>query len=676
MPMSGNTTWSVFLDNLQSDGRLVWEELSKWGNARLEDLKSLPGFIATSDGGIWFFRLLFAIALVVAVILLRKRIGGLVTPAVRRLGRTKFFKGRIGSLIGWAGFAQAVLPALAFIGAGYGALALVGTEHPEIRFIEVPFRWAAFYLLGRQVILGLTRQVSRGRPALLRVEPATVRLLRVTYGRLGFVLALVGTIDEWSRVWLGTGTLSLLVRWIAWLWLCGWALWAMFGWRRTLAEAASRRTKEGSRLRRAADFMGSSRVGALLSPLAFLYVLLAWIAGGVYRLLLQGGLITWLRARSLRRLSRRAAEKEAAEPPPQLPERYVKEFPLYPILGDEESVLMPREELLKNTLDQIDSWKGTTREGSLVMVGEKGAGKTTLMALLQKRVGDLQLTQHTVPRKMVTEKGLLEDLAPALGLEQAANIGTLAAHLNKGDERVVLLDEVHNLFLRTVGGYEAYEALVQLVTYTSERVFWILAFNRFAWNFINHSRRKVHYFRKLLSLPAWSAEELQDLIVRRNKRAGLTVRFADALLDEDRSTTGDLELLEGAEGYFRLLRDASGGNPRVATFLWLRSLRPVTGEELRVELFREESTEPLLKMDDELLYALAAVCQHENLSVDELRRVLNVPADFAGFAVRFLSEYGYLEPKHTDPRRVTLAPRLYQQVLHVLRDRHLLFEEE
>ena len=77
-----------------------------------------------------------------------------------------------------------------------------------------------------------------------------------------------------------------------------------------------------------------------------------------------------------------------------------------------------------------------------------------------------------------------------------------------------------------------------------------------------------------------------------------------------------------------------------------------------------------------LLFTLAAVCQHENLSMAELREVINVSADFAGFAIRFLLEFELLEPKHTDPGRLTLAPRYYPQVLKVLRQNHLLFEEE
>ncbi len=53
---------------------------------------------------------------------------------------------------------------------------------------------------------------------------------------------------------------------------------------------------------------------------------------------------------------------------------------------------------------------------------------------------------------------------------------------------------------------------------------------------------------------------------------------------------------------------------------------------------------------------------------------LNVPTDFADFAIRFLTESGLLETKGLDPDRATLAPRHYVSVLNVLRGKHLLFE--
>ena len=41
-------------------------------------------------------------------------------------------------------------------------------------------------------------------------------------------------------------------------------------------------------------------------------------------------------------------------------------------------------------------------------------------------------------------------------------------------------------------------------------------------------------------------------------------------------------------------------------------------------------------------FALAAVCQHENLTAEELARVVNLPEGFARFAMQFLSEAGFI----------------------------------
>ena len=186
---------------------------------------------------------------------------------------------------------------------------------------------------------------------------------------------------------------------------------------------------------------------------------------------------------------------------------------------------------------------------------------------------------------------------------------------------------------------------------------------------------REHYFRRLLRLPPWDKSELQELIARRNRQSGFAITFDEVLLDAEHSATGQFEVINGADGFFRLLWEASRGNPRLANYLWLNSLRPQGGNKIRVGLFRQSVTEELQDMDRDVLFALAAICQHENLSVAELKEVLNVPLDFAGFAVRYLSEYNLIEPKHTDPKRITLAPGFYVHVLKELRQNHLIFEE-
>ncbi|MBW2534917.1 MAG: ATP-binding protein [Deltaproteobacteria bacterium] len=553
---------------------------------------------------------------------------------------------------------------------------MVGFDHPEVRFSEVIFRWLLLYFVGRQVVLGLTRQESRGQPPLIPVEEETARLLRVTYARLGLVLFLVAIADEISRDWLGTGSLASAVRLLALFWLGLMALWALFAWRRTLAEVCAETTEEGTAIGRLTRWARDHVAGALLTPLFLAWVVPLLVFRIGKRLMAKGGLLTYLRAKLLRRMSRRTRHEEQHATPTTLPERYVEQFPLYPLQGEEGEVLLPRQKQLDRALAQIERWQKKRLDGLLVVVGEKGIGKTTFLALLDRAISGVYVTSHTLNRKFRTEQALVADLGEALGFEGGETVGALAAMLRDGGDQVVLLDEAHNVFLRTVDGFRAMEALGRLVNFTSENVFWVLVFNSQAWNFVSRASRHARIFRQVLRLPSWSQDELEELIAKRNERAGLQIEFEELLLDAEESSTGGFELVASADGFFRLLWEVSRGNPRVATYLWLHALTPITDERLRVGLIREEPAAAFDKMDPELLFALAAVAQHENLSYNELRRALNVSLDEAAHAGRFLSEQGFLEPKHNDPRRMTLAPRYHRQVLRALREAHLLFEED
>ncbi|MBN2715617.1 MAG: hypothetical protein JXX14_07155 [Deltaproteobacteria bacterium] len=73
----------------------------------------------------------------------------------------------------------------------------------------------------------------------------------------------------------------------------------------------------------------------------------------------------------------------------------------------------------------------------------------------------------------------------------------------------------------------------------------------------------------------------------------------------------------------------------------LDSLSAVGDTRIRVGRFSENLATKLSNLDAELLYALAAICQHENLSVSEVRDVLNVSTDFASLAIGFLTEWSH-----------------------------------
>ena len=137
-----------------------------------------------------------------------------------------------------------------------------------------------------------------------------------------------------------------------------------------------------------------------------------------------------------------------------LPARYTEQFPLYPLHGEEGEVLLPRKREMDKVLAQIAHWRAEKQDGSLVLVGEKGIGKTTFLALLEQEISDLQITRHLFAKKLRSEAELALDMGRSLGME-TPSVDVLARRFNEEAPRVVLLDEAHNIFLRTVGACRA-----------------------------------------------------------------------------------------------------------------------------------------------------------------------------------------------------------------------------
>ena len=671
---------SELVDDVTSEARLAWERVVDSLRKLRADFPTLAAFSGSARGQALMLRTAGVLAVFAIWLMLRRVTATATVRLVRRLSGLRIMRRRIGRLVRWSGLIQSILPSLVALIALEIALSIMGRDQAIAQALRVVLSAGIYYVLGRQLLIGSTQRITPGRPALIRVAFDTRERLYGTYANLGIVVAIAYVLDGLARIVIGAGRIVSIVDTLLVLWLFVWGLWEAIRWRLPLARSWRQLLPDQSDQAdptgieaRVAAWMEANRVGFVLSPVAGLRLIARQIWRAASSRATGTSLAQSVRAKILRRRSKQL-DSATTESEQLLPDEYLEAFPLYPILGEDDSLLVSRDSLLQEMTDQWRRWKETRADGSLALVGEKGAGKTTLAAQLARRLRDTHVVEHSLRGKPRAEAELIEALSAALGFEGLRSVEELTAELCAGEDRVIILDEVHNVFLRDVGGYRAYDALVDLVNATTSRVFWVVIINNFTWQFLNNSRGRAHYFRKILVVPGWSAEEIESLIRLRNQRTGYELRFTEVLLSESSSSGRDLALVEEPDGYFRLLWESSGGNPRVATHLWLSSLRPVGEKTLSVGLFAEASTDGLSALQDELVFSLAAVCQHENLSPEELSLVLNLPDGFAGFAMRFLIESGFVTAKDDRAERFTIAPLYYRAVLRVLRNKHLLFD--
>ncbi|WP_428261846.1 hypothetical protein [Haliangium sp.] len=509
--------------------------------------------------------------------------------------------------------------------------------------------------------------------------PLLARAWRILSGYLAVVFILLSLVEYG----LDRGVLWTLATRYAWwggvllLAIC------LHVWRAAIADVVAGRLAREGALARLTARHGRRLYGAVVSALA-LVVVLAHRLGLFVRDEVAGLDAT---KRLLAFLFRRRVEKQAAErgrvleQPLPLPEALVAQFPTNAIGQADRPVKL---ETLSEIKASYKAWQKDRVQGSVVVVGATGMGKSTLLAMLE---GELEApvlsaeitTKYTQPRALVAALGGLLGLSPALAGDEVAgprvftDEDELIEAICAQPPTIIALDGCHNFFLRQVGGFAAWEAFTRIVNQSCEQVFWVLTFNDAAWDYLRNIAGGVAYFRRVVEIGRWSDEQLRRLLLTRMRRAGYRPNFTDLLVTRIEGVETRAQVIRTSQGYFRLLWDFTDGNPRVATHYWLRSLVPDPDKpRVRVHLFAAPRIEELEELSDDMAFVLTAVVEHENLDADELTAVSNLPADFCRFALDYCCEHGYLR-EGGGSGRFRLATHWQQPIIRYLKRRHFLY---
>ena len=156
------------------------------------------------------------------------------------------------------------------------------------------------------------------------------------------------------------------------------------------------------------------------------------------------------------------------------------------------------------------------------------------------------------------------------------------------------------------------------------------------WSFLRSPATPIQtdLFRTVLAVPPWSPAVLKKELTQMAKGEGLTLNFSSL------SQISNVQALHRAEkSYWRLLFDASKGNPSIAKLLFTQSLYQGTDSgSAMVYLFPLMSSESLQELSDDACFVLASILLHDHLRFEELKQSLQMNVNHLQVICRNLTD--------------------------------------
>jgi Kef-type K+ transport system membrane component KefB/GTPase SAR1 family protein len=282
--------------------------------------------------------------------------------------------------------------------------------------------------------------------------------------------------------------------------------------------------------------------------------------------------------------------------------------------------------------------------GSVAIIGDAGTGKSSLINYFLK---DYTSGENVFRLKFTIsidkERELLNNLIELFKLDYVHSFEELRAELLlSGQSHTVILEDIHKLFLRCYGGFNAVKKLLLLISETSHKIFWIVSITSHGWQLLNSFLIINNYFPFQIKTKNLSKDELKSALLSRHQTSGFDLeylpsettklkrRFRHAFEAEEKKS-----ILE--DEFFNDLSEACQGNITSAIFYWLRSINSIKGNTLQLDPLKKIDFSFLQFYEVKQLLTLASLVCHGNLKIPEHQKIFNLSSDDSRAILNFLS---------------------------------------
>jgi hypothetical protein len=357
----------------------------------------------------------------------------------------------------------------------------------------------------------------------------------------------------------------------------------------------------------------------------------------------------------------------------ELPYIYQRLFRLQAL--NDSSIFTGRAQELERLEDDFHLWKAGNF-ASVAIIGKKGSGRTSLLNIAATSIlKNTGLFRIDLPKGMHDEENLAGLFDKILHERKPKTLDELEQALNERSTPVtIVVENLHNIFIRTVNGFELVERFLLLISRTPVKVFWIVSCGIYLWNYFEKTLSVRRYFYDVIELGDLDEEMVRDIILKRHRLSGYELEFqpdekdkADKRYKRLGSEKERQEYL--AHAFFTDLDARSQGNISVALLLWQLSVENIKPNKVVICNEMEHETGFLAMLQEDELFTLETIVEMELLTIQEHAEIFNQDEWMSEMLLLRLKNKGLL---FRSGAGFQIHLLLYEQIIRVLDDKNIL----
>lgn len=355
----------------------------------------------------------------------------------------------------------------------------------------------------------------------------------------------------------------------------------------------------------------------------------------------------------------------------KLPYVYQRLFRIEPL--EDEKFYESREAEMAKLKRAFENWK-QGHYAPAVLVGEKGSGITTTLNFLLKSITiEEELIRVDIDEIIECEESFLKFFGAALstGFREPQEISRfLNSTRNK---RIIILENIHHLFQRKIGGFASFRSFFQIVSATNKNVFWIVSSNLYAWNYLERVIGISDYFSYIIRLLPFTDEQIIDIIMKRHRVSGYNIKFEPS--GDDIQSRNFQKLSEPEkqkylkEKYFSELNKFARSNLSISLFFWMSSTREVKDDTIGIGSLEGLDFSFLQGLGDEKIFSLYVLLLHDGLTSKQHSVIFNQSEEKSKLNLMLLADDGIVIRTNG---RFVINPLLYRQTVSLLQTKNIL----